>query len=78
VADAAAARRQSNVPLFLVGICLPDEVNFLKRCRCQSRPLVVGEGRSLPLYVQAHQAKVTTKGETLEISIEDKPAATHV
>lgn len=60
----------------LVGICLPDEVNFLKRADASPRPLVVGKDEALPLYVQANQAKVTKKGETLEVSVEDKLAAT--
>jgi CRISPR-associated endonuclease Cas1/CRISPR-associated protein Cas4 len=59
----------------LVGICLPDEVNFLKRQDAELRPLVVKRDEALPLYVQANQAKVTKKGETLEISINDQPAA---
>ena len=56
----------------LVGICLPDEVNFLKRERTPPRPLAVARDEALPVYVQAHSAKVAKKGETLEISIEDK------
>jgi CRISPR-associated endonuclease Cas1/CRISPR-associated protein Cas4 len=60
----------------LVGICLPDEVNFLGRAEAAIRPLAVGRDEALPLYVQANQAKVTKKGETLEISVNDQPAAT--
>jgi CRISP-associated protein Cas1 len=60
----------------LVGICLPDEVNFLKRGDAGTRPLAVGRDEALPLYVQANHAKVTKKGETLEVSIDDQPAAT--
>jgi CRISPR-associated endonuclease Cas1/CRISPR-associated protein Cas4 len=60
----------------LVGICLPDEVNYLKRGDAATRPLAVGRDEALPLYVQANQAKVTKKGETLEISINDQPATT--
>lgn len=59
----------------LVNICLPDEVNFLRRARSGMRPLAVGREDALPLYVQAGQAKVAKKGETLEVSIDDKPAA---
>lgn len=58
----------------LVGICLPDEVNFLRRTEGGTRPLSVGRDEALPLYVQANHAKVTKKGETLEISIDDQPA----
>ena len=60
----------------LVGICLPDEVNFLKREQTPPRPLAVVRDEALPVYVQARSAKVAKKGETLEISIEDKVAQT--
>jgi CRISPR-associated protein Cas1 len=60
----------------LVGICLPDEVNFLKHNNGGARPLAVARDEALPLYVQATKAKVTKKGELLEVSIEDKLAAT--
>jgi CRISPR-associated endonuclease Cas1/CRISPR-associated protein Cas4 len=60
----------------LVGICLPDEVNFLKRGAESPRPLAVGRDDALPVYVQANQAKVSKRGETLEISVEDKPITT--
>jgi CRISPR-associated endonuclease Cas1/CRISPR-associated protein Cas4 len=56
----------------LVGICLPDEVNFLRRMEGTLRPLAVGRDEALPLYVQANQASVRKNGETLEIAIEDK------
>lgn len=55
----------------LVGICLPDEVNFLRREAASPRPLAVGRDEALPLYVQAHSAKVAKRGEVLEVSIED-------
>ncbi len=57
----------------LVGICLPDEVNFLQRKEESVRPLAVGRDEALPLYVQAHRAKVAKKGETLEITVDDQP-----
>lgn len=60
----------------LVGICLPDEVNFLKREQESPRPLAVARDEALPLYVQATSAKVAKKGEVLEVSVEDKPTAT--
>jgi CRISPR-associated endonuclease Cas1/CRISPR-associated protein Cas4 len=56
----------------LVGICLPDEVHALHRTDVVPRPLAVTRDEALPLYVQARGAKVSKKGETLEISIEDK------
>jgi CRISPR-associated endonuclease Cas1/CRISPR-associated protein Cas4 len=60
----------------LVGICLPDEVNFLKREQTPPRPLAVARDEALPVYVQARSAKVAKKGETLEISIEDTAVQT--
>lgn len=60
----------------LVGICLPDEVNFFKKDENPPRPLAVARDDALPVYVQAHSAKVSKKGETLEISIEDKVVQT--
>lgn len=56
----------------LVGICLPDEVNSMHRQDLSPRPLAVTREEALPLYVQARGAKVAKKGETLEISVEDK------
>ncbi len=55
----------------LVGICLPDEVNFLKRMEESPRPLAVARDEALPLYVQANSAKVAKKGETLEVTVEE-------
>lgn len=60
----------------LCGICLPDEVNFLKKEHTPPRPLFVAREDALPVYVQARSAKVAKKGETLEISIDDKPVQT--
>lgn len=57
----------------LAGICLPDEVHSLVNHDISPRPLFVGRDEALPLYVQARGAKVSKKGETLEISVEDKP-----
>lgn len=59
----------------LVGICLPDEVNFLKAGKIEPRPLAVARDEAMPLYVQAHSAKVAKKGETLEVTVEDNRAA---
>ncbi|MBI4756028.1 MAG: CRISPR-associated endonuclease Cas1 [Betaproteobacteria bacterium] len=55
----------------LVGICLPDEVNFLKRMETPPRPMAVGLEEALPVYVQARSAKVAKKDETLEIFVDD-------
>lgn len=60
----------------LVTICLPDEVNYFKNEDQSPRPLAVARDEALPLYVQANKAKVSKSGETLEISIDDKPTAT--
>lgn len=56
----------------LVGICLPDEVNFLRRGLGDLRPLAVGHTEALPAYIQAYHAKASKKGEVLEISVDDK------
>ena len=55
----------------LVGICLPDEVNFLRRQDNPPRPLAIPRDQALPLYVQARGAKLAKKGETLEVIVED-------
>ncbi len=60
----------------LVGICLPDEVNFLARMALPPRPLAVPHDEAMPLYVQARGAKVTKSGETLEVHVEDQKVAT--
>lgn len=51
----------------LVGICLPDELNFAKEKQAAPRPLAVQQGQALPLYVQAHHGKVAKDGETLVV-----------
>ncbi len=56
----------------LVGICLPDEVNFLRSEETPPRPLAVARDEALPLYVQARGAKVAKKGEVLEIFVDDQ------
>jgi CRISPR-associated endonuclease Cas1/CRISPR-associated protein Cas4 len=56
----------------LVGICLPDEVNYFKRGEAEPRPLAVLRDAALPVYVQARSAKVAKQGETLEIYVEDE------
>ena len=59
----------------LVGICLPDEVNFLNREETPPRPIAVLRDEAMPVYVQAHSAKVSKKEETLEIYLEDVKSA---
>ena len=56
----------------LVSICLPDEINFFKGADIAPRPLFVARDEALPVYVQAHHAKVSKNGETLEIFVDDK------
>lgn len=52
----------------LVSICLPDEVQFLKQADLSPRPLAVRYDEALPLYIQHYSAKLSKKGETLEIT----------
>lgn len=59
----------------LVGICLPDEVNMLRGDTESPRPLAVRKPQAVPLYVQANKAKISKKGKTLQVSVEDKPEA---
>jgi CRISP-associated protein Cas1 len=54
----------------LVAICMPEEVNFLRRGMAP-RPLAAGRELSLPVYVQASPARVRKRGETLLIQTED-------
>ena len=56
----------------LVGICLPDELNFFRRMQMPPRPLAVARDDALPMYVQARGAKVAKDGETLQVTIEDE------
>lgn len=59
----------------LCSICLPDEIHYLRRSEQPPRPLAV-EGRpALPMYVQARGAKVSRKGEVLEVSVDDVKVA---
>ncbi len=59
----------------LVGICLPDEVNYLKYQKTSPRPLAVGHDEALPVYVQDHRAYIGKSGENLTIKSEDKVVA---
>lgn len=56
----------------LVGICLPDELNFLRRMEAPPRPLAVARDDALPTYVQARGAKVAKNGETLQVTVDDE------
>ena len=60
----------------LVGICLPDEVNYLQQREGKPRPLAVACDEALPVYVQARKAKVAKRGELLEISVDGEEVQT--
>lgn len=60
----------------LVTLCLPDEVQFLRRQSVPPRPLAVPHHEALPLYVQQYNAKLSKKGEVLEVSKDDQVLAT--
>ena len=57
----------------LVGICLPDEINFLQNVGNRPRPLSVARKDTFPVYIQDHRASVRKKGDVLEISLDKKP-----
>jgi len=59
----------------LVGICLPDEVNFLRVGGIEPRPISVARDEALPMYVQARGAKVSKSGENLIVTIDDQRVA---
>lgn len=52
----------------LLGVCLPDEVHWLRSAAKKVRPLSVHRSHALPLYVQAYRGKVAKKGERLAIT----------
>jgi CRISPR-associated protein Cas1 len=54
----------------LNAICLPDEVNFLRR-GSPPRPLAAGRDPALPVYVQAQPARVRKRGELLVIHTQE-------
>lgn len=55
----------------LVGICLPDETQFLRDGRTPPRPLAVGRTEAFPAYVQARRARVGLDGDRLEVEVEE-------
>lgn len=59
----------------LAGICLPDEVHYLRHGQTPPRPLAVGQPVALPMYVQARGAKVAKSAEVLEVSVDDAKVA---
>lgn len=54
----------------LAGICLPDEITWLRWGRIEPRPLSVSRPEALPLVVQENGARIAKVGDTLEISLE--------
>lgn len=60
----------------LVGICLPDEVRYLHEGQIEPRPMAVRREEALPVVVQAQSAKVSKKGEVLEIFVGDDKVST--
>ena len=61
----------------LVGICLPDETNWLRTTAAEVRPLSVHHTRALPVYVQAYRSKVAKQGDRLAITKGDDAAPTY-
>lgn len=59
----------------LAGICLPDELHYLRTQETPPRPLAVGGTTALPMYVQARGAKIAKKGDVLEVSVDDEKTA---
>jgi CRISPR-associated endonuclease Cas1 len=57
----------------LVGICLPDEVQFLRQGEQSPRPLAVRHAEALPLHVQANRAKIRKRGENLIVESGEDP-----
>ncbi|WP_246523821.1 CRISPR-associated endonuclease Cas4g/Cas1g [Neoroseomonas eburnea] len=60
----------------LVGICLPDEVSWLRAGRAEPRPLAVARAEALPMVVQEPRARIGKDGDTLEVSVEGAKVAT--
>lgn len=55
----------------LVGICLPDETNWLRENQDKVRSISVRRTHAVPLYVQTHRAKIAKTGERLAVTIDD-------
>lgn len=61
----------------LVGICLPDETNFLRRTRvAPPRRLIPTANAARPLYLVAPNARVGKRGGRVEIKIDGTTVAT--
>jgi len=59
----------------LAAICMPDETNYLRNGQTPPRQLAVVDTLAMPMYVQARGAKVSKKGEVLEVSVDDQRIA---
>ena len=59
----------------LVSICLPDEVQYLKKGKVEPRPMFVSRDDALPLYVQENRAVIRKKGEVLDIYVGEERVA---
>ncbi|MEO5377331.1 MAG: CRISPR-associated protein Cas4 [Magnetococcus sp. DMHC-6] len=59
----------------LVGICLPDEVQFFAGGSTPVRPLSVAAADALPFYVQNVQARVGKEGDSLVVRVENEKVA---
>ncbi len=57
----------------LVGICLPDEVGFLRRGEVSPRPIALPRTEALPLYVQEPRARIRKQGATLLVEVPEAP-----
>ncbi len=55
----------------LAGICLPDETNWF-RTQAPPRPLNPADDPARPLHVQAPGARISRRGETLVIAVDDE------
>jgi len=60
----------------LVGICLPEETNFLRGANAAPRPLTTSEPNRYPVIVQEPRVKVRVGGERLKICDGDEVLAT--
>lgn len=59
----------------LVSVCLPDEMNSLAGSNLAPRPIAVAQDEALPLVVQSQRAYIKKKGDTLQITEDDKNSA---
>lgn len=59
----------------LVSVCLPDEMNSLAGSNLAPRPIAVAQDEALPLVIQSQRAYIKKKGNTLQITEDDKNSA---